>query len=224
MSIAIKGSEVLAEAVELFQLADALHDKIARFTAWAGKELAMETLEDMADILFAIDRAGKTADASNKALGRFFELGKNPWALRWMQRCLNSKTGTAAVFSQLCRAHGGVRPSLVLPNRKREPERYFALMKKMGVPIEMVENEVLQIHWPSAVEYYAKLLQTGEELPEELRPSDAYPRYTMTFSADKDVPLRDVKVELRGSVRKRDLAEFGVQHDSDRKDGEDAKG
>lgn len=210
----IKGSAVLAEAVQIAQAAELLHEKIAKFTAWAGKELSMETIEAMADTLFALNRAGRTAEATRIALDRFHTLGVRPWVLRWVQAAIN--TGQRkAVKGQLCMAHGTIKPSLILPSRTKDPERYAALMKKMGVPQQMVDDGVLQIHWPSAVDFYAKKLEAGEELPDELRPTDTAPRFNASYTPNKDVPLREVEVEVQASRRTRDPAELGVQHVGD---------
>lgn len=120
------------------------------------------TLSELASQLFALRELAKWGKAIEADAERASKVLKAAVALRWVRECPTGETircpeGTASPF---------IKTGSTTPSKKKNPEKYAAMLTELGVPQNLQDNEVVRIHWPGWVEHLTELTRQGLPLPD----------------------------------------------------------
>lgn len=154
-----------------------LHSMTYEQVAMARKKLAELSLEDLADCASVLNDLEKLADDTRKECRMLSELMQKTACVRWATSGSTEET----IRGERCTATPTIREMRALPDRKRDPEKYEALMKHLGATPETIDSGVLSLHWPSMVEYLSHRAEQGLPPPPGLEGSTTYEQYSLTI-------------------------------------------
>lgn len=140
------------------------------------------TLGDLADADYAISRCAELADNIKSKVRKLEELSQQIVCLRWMMQDDGEPIRTDHVTCSPRMTTMGR-----LPSKHKEPEKYEAALKALGVSDEAVKGDLFRVHWPSLVYYMESLAEEGKPLPEGIDYKSTYPVYKCTRRKKKGV-------------------------------------
>ena len=94
---------------------------------------------------------------------------------------------TDPIRASLATGSPDVKLGVKIPNREREPEKFYALMNFFDVPSDALEKKVTKPHWPGICEQVSIMAEEGKPLPPGLDPDDTYPTYRVTIRGLQDI-------------------------------------
>jgi len=94
---------------------------------------------------------------------------------------------TTPIKASLATGSPDLRLGVNVPNRKKEPEKFQALMDFFGVPIDSFEARVVKPYWPGICEQVSILAEEGKPLPLGIDPKDTYPTYSVRIRPTHDI-------------------------------------
>ncbi len=182
---------MLPEAVGLYKEIKESHESM--FLAIKRlREVASRTkdVKELADMVCSVHHCQQFIDDIRKDLNGFEELIEKVCCAMWLQDPNKSEN----IKTYHCTATPHVKMMAALPTRKRDPDRYYALMESLGIKRELwqtPDNEdtrpPIGIDWLGMVDYISDLAAQGKPLPDGIEPGKMYPVYTLKIRTKKEV-------------------------------------
>jgi len=128
-------------------------------------------LADLADVAGIGKKAAELLDDLRKEATKLSEFAQKVACAIVVQR-----QDADTIRGEYATATPDVRMVPRLPSRTREPEKYSALLRSLGLP----ESPMVRLHWPSIADEMNARLREGGSLPAGIDPDDTYPEYRLT--------------------------------------------
>ena len=162
-------------------------------------------LEEMVDFIYVVREISKLADDLRKEADGIKHIFENMTCALYV-----SLNWTIPIRAPLATGSPDLKLGVNVPNRKKEPERFQALMNFFGVPTDSFEARVVKPYWPGICEQISILAEEGKPLPPGINPDDTYPTYKvrvkMIANLDELVrALREAKEENLKEAKKEEL-------------------
>lgn len=150
------------------------------------KQDAPRSLPDLADKLFALRECSKRLDELRKAVDRVEETQEKMFIAVYLASSKSSeKVKTDFVTAEAI-------PKLGLRVPRKHEEVYGKLMSFLGVPSEVIEHGVCEVHFPGWCSYYTALQARGEDVPAEIK--DSLAEYDMCYV--KTIKRKGMKIDV----------------------------
>jgi hypothetical protein len=155
------------------------------------------TIEERANVAYACNQAEKFASDTRKMIAATEEICEKLVCLAWAQDINN--TGEP-VRTEYVTATPDVKPCAKVPKFDKEPDKYAALMRWLGIdPVlwdcgeVLTENgqqdtEVVRVHWPGFQALVGRLASAGYPLPDGIDPNATYMLYSLRYKKRKELP------------------------------------
>lgn len=142
-------------------------------------------VRELADTGYALKEAEKMLADLEKRVRKFRTAVEHRTCALW------AKLGDPEpVRTDHVTASPDVKMGKSIPNKNREPEKYAAFMRALGISDDAIANDTVRPHYPSVIAYCTEKVLRGEPLPEGLT-GDEYPLYVMRYFPKKDVGILD---------------------------------
>ena len=166
-----------------------------------SKELYKETLQFFNARILQLRELEKGANTLDECVDTVYAIRESVEYLEELRKKLNSLSEdlqTAICLSLATRfkkSHateyctGTRKQTLVhnIPTKKRQPEKYQEVMEHLGIPQEVIDRELVRIHWPSWKDFCQSLMEAGEPVPAGVDPSKATTIFSVTVRRKKDI-------------------------------------
>ena len=94
---------------------------------------------------------------------------------------------TDPIRASLATGSPDVKLGVKIPNREKEPEKFYALMNFFNVPSDALKKKVAKPHWPGICEQVSIMAEEGLPLPPGLDPDNTYPTYRVMIRGLQDI-------------------------------------
>lgn len=139
-------------------------------------------LEEQADLHYAIHRAFEMLEETLKHMRVVENLSTKVLCLKWSLQSNGDNVKTDYVT-----ATPQVTEMPKMPSEKSSPDEYRRMMADLGVPLDMVENDVVRPHWPGFKDMVHTLAEQGLPLPDGCDLTSSYPVYKVRLRKKKGV-------------------------------------
>lgn len=155
------------------------------------------TQADRADLLYFLKKTAEMLDDLRKEFNSSAELLANIIASVHIHQA-NTET---SVRGGIALATPTYRTAPRIPSATKEPLRYAAILRGLGVTNEeVIEKGVLGFHWPRMVEWLSELAAQGKPNPEGIDPEDTEPVYGATSRMVKGATLETARQQAKQTV------------------------
>lgn len=192
--------ELIKEYVKMKQIYLSCYELLAilRDDLRAGKY----KLEDMVNFIYVMREISRLANDLRKETDGISHMFEN---MACMLYTVANKTDP--IRASLATGSPDVKLAVKIPNREREPEKFYALMNFFDVASDALEKKVTKPHWPGICEQVSIMAEEGKPLPPGIDPDDTYPTYRVTIRGLQDIDeliesidsLHGIKVSKRVS-------------------------
>ena len=166
-------THLLKAYMQLMQEVEELHELLQ----------TQQTIENSADIDFALSKCHEMADESAKRLKKLNELSAAILCLKWM----TSSTDGEPVRTELVTSTPRMTSMVQIPSKYKEPEMYKQMMMALGASEEAADEDIFRVHWPTLVEHIAVLEEKGLPMLPGVDPKKTYPVYKVTRRKRKEI-------------------------------------
>ncbi len=139
-------------------------------------------LKDMVNFIYVVREISKLTDDLRKEADGINHIFENTTCALYV-----SLNETIPIRASLATGSPDLRLGVNVPNRKKEPERFQALMDFFGVPAESFEARAVKPYWPGICEQVSMLAEEGKPLPPGINPEDTYPTYSVRIRSTRDI-------------------------------------
>lgn len=133
-----------------------------------------QPIEESADLHYAISRAFDVVEDTLKHLRQLKTLSEKLVCLKWALLPSGDNIKTDYVTAT---------PKVVempkIPSQKSDPEGYKKLLQYFNCPEELLDKDLLRVHWPSLSLLVEEHAAEGKPLPPGCDPSTTYPIYSV---------------------------------------------
>jgi len=146
-----------------------------------------EGMEEMADIALAMKQIAEKADDTRKEAERIKKAAIERACVLWIQKGKHEPIRTEYVSAT---PDYKIMPKL--PDRRRNPKEYAALMDFCGIDRKLWDvgdnnHAYMNVHWPGMLEHLSMLIATAQPLPPGIDPTKTYTIYQMILRARKEI-------------------------------------
>lgn len=138
------------------------------------------SLEELADMAFALKKISEIFDEIEKKTRNTYELAERLLCMMWAQN-----GDSDPIRTPYCTITPRIRMAAQIP-KKGTPE-YAELMKALGINEELQTSDAVRPHWPGLVDFVTELLTQGRPLPAGVDPHKTYPVYGVTIRQRKGI-------------------------------------
>lgn len=190
------------QAALLYETATRAYEDAQRALIQLDKQVKKDTtltINDRADLIYALHHSGKMFEDLKKDCNKLKELLDNVvCALYVAQEAGPHKTGEASIRGSFGMVTPDVQIQAHAPSQTQEPTRYAMLLRSLGVTNEeTIEKGLLTFHWVRMMEHVSALSKAGAPLPDGLDPENTKPKYTTAVRKVKTANMEDVVREAR---------------------------
>lgn len=137
------------------------------------------SIEDLADTGFICNHIASLLDDLRKEFTKLGEFAERMACLKGIET-LNMK-----IQGKLCTAEPELKMSANLPSRSKEPEKYEELCKYLNIPLELLDADLIRIHWPGFTEFFTRLQAEGKPTPPGIDVGKTHAHYFLKYRATK---------------------------------------
>lgn len=148
--------------------------------------------EEGADIVYALDQTIKKMEDLTKHYKRALTMANEITAAVYVQENINNVTsdGLQPIRTDYCTASLKTKTAVGIPSKKKQPEKYAALMEALGVPEKL--RGALVPHYMGMMELYTDGLEKGVDHLNGWEPEKEYIVFTFTTRKKQGI-LTNVK-------------------------------
>jgi len=157
------------------------------------------TQSDRVDVAYVLKEAAKLLDDLRKEANHSRELIENVACAVFVQEHAASLDPPSNIKGQFVTGTPDVKEAASLPRKSVDPDRYYAMMKALGVEDSALEADVVRPHWPTIVDLLTKRAEAGLQPIAGIDPSSTYPVYSIRLLCRQD-PL-DLLEEEGGAAQ-----------------------
>lgn len=171
-------------AIDLYTLTKSTHARIYLLAKTLHQD-AIEgrcDMEELADLTYALREVFNYIDDMRKEISKTKQACERIACVLW-----SHKSDGDPIRTPYCTGTPKVKMMASLPNKRREPEKYAALMTHLGIDPSLWkgENDAVRVHWPGFVEHMTALAEKGLPLPAGIDVDKTYPVYSLTIKKGK---------------------------------------
>jgi len=155
--------------------AEDIHNTLYGELSETKDRMAPKTSEELTDIGFICKELYGQIDDLRKRIKEVQELAEKLACLKGATERLNSFHGTLATGTPC------VEMSANLPHPKKSPEEYLALCAYLGIPDQMIQNDLFRLHWPGFREFFTKEMAAGKPLPPGINLEKVYSHHKLRY-------------------------------------------
>jgi hypothetical protein len=174
------------EIARLYKTAKKLHEEIYKLVSALKADVnSTANLEELANRTYGLREIIKYTEDIHNEVKKTHDVYQKITALLYVQA---GEGGPIRTEYATCTPK--VRLIAVIPKKRRDPEKYNALMRFLNVPPELYagdeEFEIVRPHWPGLVAHLSELMSQGQPLPPGIDPESTYPEYTCVTRGKKE--------------------------------------
>ena len=139
-------------------------------------------LEDMVNFIYVMREISKLTNDLRKETDGISHMFENMACMLY-----TIKQKTDPIRASLATGSPDVKLAVKIPNREREPEKFYALMNFFNISSDALEKKVTKPHWPGICEQVSIMAEEGKPLPPGLDPEDTYPTYRVMIRGLQDI-------------------------------------
>jgi len=175
---------MLKNLIQLYRTTRELHASIVSQSEAINNEATKADLNELADTALAMRSIAEFADEIRKRANSIKELAEKAACMVAV-----SMRHVGPIETEYCKATPEVKPIATLPDKRRNPEEYAALMQYYGIP-ELAyagDNPLMQVYWPGVMERLNADLAAGKPTPPGIDPSKTTNKFTLSIRRKKGV-------------------------------------
>lgn len=172
-----ESKELYEETKRYFTKRVLAHQKLEQNTA---------SLEDCVDAVYAIRESVNYLEQVRKDLEKLSGILQQVTCISLISRHKKSYK------TDYCTATKKSSVSYGIPTKKKEPEKYVELMSSLGIPADVIRDELVRVHWPAFKEYCANLQEKGEQPPVGIDPSKGTAHFSLSIRRNRDILSDDI--------------------------------
>lgn len=144
-------------------------------------------LEEYVNRIFIVRKMSEFLVDLRKEADGVIELMERQCCALWVLKHTNDPAGTEPIRAEFATGSPKTGLRANIPKLDKDPERFLALMKFFGMSEEQARLNVIRPHWPAMKTYLTELSQEGKPLPDGIKPTDAYPTYSIVTRMRRDL-------------------------------------
>lgn len=181
-------------AQNLFRLAQTAHEEIYKLQTILQQEVSKcNSLTELADYAFAIDRSHELIEDCKKQLWKFREEINKKVCTLYMEQYINNPSKAGPIKTDHVTATPDIKTAPKIP-KAGSPE-WKQLIDFLNIPdFGMSEKsngekplEVVRLHWPDLIEHLTNLDSQGKPPPPGINPASKTLVYKLTLRKKKEV-------------------------------------
>jgi hypothetical protein len=177
---------MLPEAKQYYSRVKEAHEDLIRIRIEVKEKAEqLNSMEEFADLAYALEMSGKMIDDLEKENRLLNELMQRKACMLWVTRSLDGSN----IKTEYTNAKPVMKEIATLPRRHKDPQAYNELMKFLGVPAELLEGDKppVGMDWKGMVDMLSDRKAKGLPLPPGIDPDKTYPLYELHMMRRKDV-------------------------------------
>lgn len=139
-------------------------------------------LEDIVNFIYVMREISKLTNDLRKEVDGISYMFENTACMLY-----TVANKTDPIRASLATGSPDVRLAVKIPNREKEPEKFYELMNFFDISSEALEKKVTKPHWPGICEQVSIMAEEGLPLPPGLDPDSTYPTYSVTIRGFQDI-------------------------------------
>jgi hypothetical protein len=157
-----------------------LHNTLYAELSKTEQEMKVKSPEELTDIGWICKKMYEQLDDIRKEVDKLQSLAEKI-------ACLKAATvGATKIVGQLATGTVDVSMSANTPHPTRNPEDFAKLCDYLGIPDEVVQNDLIhQFHWPSFKEYFSKCMSQGKPAPPGIDLEKTHTHYKLKYRGRK---------------------------------------
>lgn len=156
------------------------------------------TLPESVDLLYVIRETSKLLNDLRKESDGVENVMINITCLLYL-----TKSDDKPIRGKLATGSPNVSMIAKIPNMKRDPEEFAALMEYFGIPRGPIEEGILKPYWPGLCEHISRCAEEGKPTPPGVSKDSQYPLYKMSIRHKRDLLEIFDDIEKGGDIKEK---------------------
>ena len=135
---------------------------------------------ELVNFIYVMRDIAKFAEDLRKETNAIEQIAVNVACAIWITREQDNP-----IRASLATGTPNIKIAAAIPNQRREPEAFEALMGSLGVDAKAVINNTVKPHWPGIMEHISTLAEKGLPLPKGIDRDKTCTQYKMRITPYK---------------------------------------
>ena len=140
----------------------------------------MYNTNEIVNFIYVMRDIAKFAEDLKKEANGVEQIAVNVACAIWI-----TKESSEPIRGALATGTPNIKIAAAIPNQRREPEAFEALMVSLGVDPKAVVNGTVKPYWPGIMEHISSLAEQGLPLPAGIDINKTYTQYKMRITPYK---------------------------------------